>query len=449
MVENSEVQLTNSLADMLGDDYETVQGRLNAFFTWMIEKGKDPAQYEPMSEATAESYIKRLDMVQRDVIQYFEPDGVPDITDDHADEILRMLAEDELKKRGGEPYSDSAKRKFSNAIQKLLEWKFHTGQMNYEWRPRIKFSQSNHDSAAKFSYGELGTLFETARAYNALPSYYTSSPEERERINGLIAQRLGKKKEEITREDWLRADQSPKIGSLVLTGYDAGLAPKEVQNAELSWYDPDRQVLHIPTEQATKNREKEEVGLSDETCEALDKWVQVRRHLPLYDGTGKLWLNQRANPYSSGSLCNLVRKLCDEAGISTQNREIRWYSLRHTSGQNVSSEGSLAEANDQLRHKSFETTQATYNESHVEELKNTLNKTHEKASRAANDPDYNPYSEEEPSQNVDSRITVKETSSEEIVTSTSDGSVHIDAVIQDTTQERVDITRKILPDGES
>ena len=446
----TEVTLTEELTELLRVDTETMREEYQECMDWMMKKGKNPVKSEPLGSSTAENYIERLDKLQRFNIQYLDPDRGTVITDEQADEILRLLAEDVITKNSGDDFAESSKRKFADTAQKYLEWKYHEGPLQFEWQPRINFSQTNHNSAAKFSYQELGGVFKSAKEYGSLPSYYESSPEEREQIKGLVAQRLSRPKSEIKRKDWLRADQSTKIHALILTAYDAGLAPKEVRGAEVGWFQPERNVLKIPTEDATKQRSKEEVSLADETCEALSKWIRERRHLEKYDGTSKLWLNREANPYSSGSLCSLIRKLCDDAGIPTEDRAIRWYSLRHTSGRNVTNEGSLAEANDQLRHDSLETTQETYNESPLEKLRQTVEKTHEKANRAADDPDYNPYADaEDESQQAQNGTSKEDASSDDVVEHVGGGNVHVDAVIEDTTQERVDISHEILPDSNS
>lgn len=443
-----EVKLTEELTKLLRVDAETIREEYQNFSDWMMEEGKNPVKSEPLKIATAENYIERLDKLQRFNIQYLNPDRGTVITDEQAEEILRLLAKDVITKTSGGDYSESAKRKFANTVQKYLEWKFHEGQLQFEWQPRINFSQTNHNSAAKLSYQELGAIFKSAKGYSSLPSYHTSTPEEREQIKGLVAQRLSKPKSEIKRKDWLRADQSVKVHALTLTAYDAGLTPKGVKKAEVGWFQPERNVLKIPTKYATKERSKEEVGLADETCEALSKWIRERRHLEKYDGTSKLWLNREANPYESGSLCGLLRNLCDDAGIPTEDRAIRWYSFRHTSGRNVTNEGSLAEANDQLRHESLETTQETYNETPIEKLRQTVEKTHEKANRAAEDPDYNPYADDEDeSQRSHNETGSGNASSDDVVEHVGGGNVHVDAVIEDTTQERVDISHQILPDS--
>lgn len=447
----SQLEITSALASLVGNDADDLQSEYTQFHEWMVTKGLNPVREIPLKDTTAENYFERLDQAHRLIIQYLEPDNPVAIRHDHADDFVFLLNRDEIRKRNGDEYSESAKRKFANAVQKYFEWQYDIDQQETPWRPQIVFSQTHHTSAYKFQYREFGKLIEAAQTYGSLPSYYESSPEERDRVDGLVAQRLGISKDEVARDDWIRADSSRKVYSLVTVGYDAGLTPIEIAAAEVGWYDPHRKVLKIPTEKACKQREKEVVALSDATVDGLSEWIQERRHLEKYDGTSKLWLNREGNPYQSGSLCRLLRKLCEQAGIETDGQAIRWYSLRHTMGRNVTEEGELSEANDQLRHEHLETTKQNYDETPIEKLQNRLNATHEKAGKAAADPDYNPFAEDGQEREA-SRTPSEDSSSSQrgdsVVTSTNGGNIHVDAVIPDTTESRVDVTREILDNTE-
>ena len=446
--ENGSKEVTDALEGMVGEDAEHVEKRRQEWYDWMREKGKSPLKHEPVAESNADNYYRRLDQLHRAAIEYLDPDDKTCLTPDQADELLLLLARDKIQKENGGDYSSASKRKFSNALRKYFNWRYHEGPLDFEWRPSVKFSDGNHTSAAEFSYEEMGRLLEAAQSYHKLPSYYDTPPEERDRINGLVAQRLSKPKEDVVRKDWQRADQSSKISSLTSVGYDAGLLPVEVEEAEVSWYKPDQQILKIPPEKAAKEREKFEVALSDESCEWMSRWVRERRHLAKYDGSNKLWLNREGNPYQSGSLCNIVRKLCEEADIPTEDREVRWYSLRHTLGRHMKSDGSLAQVNDQLRHETFETTVSTYGDSAAEERQQTLNKSRRKAKRAAEDPEYNPYADDN-ADNTSEQVSRSSSDADKVVTDAGGGDVHIDAFIDNTSEAKVDITRKILSDQES
>lgn len=358
--------ITDSLCDRVGDDRDQVDETYLTSYHWMLEKGEDQVKEEGLNEATAGNYIDRLDQLHREANKLLGFEGHT-IGPDQAEELLLLLAGDTITKQNGESCSDTSKRKFANALQKHLQWQYYEEDLDYEWKPKIKFSDKNHTQAAEFTYEELVHLSKKAKSYGKLPSYYETPPEERDELKGLVAQRLGKPKENTNRDDWRRADQGVKYSSLISVGYDAGLTPKEVGKAKIGWYKPERQVLEIPSEAASKERIKEIISLSDESAEAMSKWIQERRHLEKYDGTNALWLNREGNPYASGSLSRIICKLCEKADIPDKDRPIRWYSLRHTLGRHMKSDGSLSQTNDQLRHDTFETTETTYGNSAAEE----------------------------------------------------------------------------------
>jgi len=448
--------MTQALQDALGATAPDVQETYRSFYDWMIEEGKNPRRQIGISESTAENYIHRLDQVHRFTLTYFDPDDRSVIADEHADEILRMIDHAEITKRQGrnkgEEYGENAKRKFGNALQKYFQWRYHEGTMEYVWESKIDFSDVAGESAYRFTYRELGVLFAEAESYGSLPSYYDISEDEREKIDGLVAQRLGLPKEDVTRNDWLHADQSRHVHSLITVAYDAGLTPIEIENAETHWYNPQTKTFKIPTEHACKEREKEEVGLADDSANAMSEWLQERRHLEKYDGSNKIWLNRDGNTYGSGSLCELLRKLCEQAGIEIADRKIVWYSLRQTMGRNVTEEGELSEANDQLRHTRLGTTQENYNQTPVEKLQARLNETREKARKAAADPEYNPFEDDgdvsdSPSESSSPQPAQSPDGTTNVITPTKGGKVHVNAEIADNTEARVDITKKILDES--
>lgn len=394
--------ISNPLTEILGDSAPHVREQLDEFYEWMITKGRDQLKHEPLSESMAESYHSRLDQLFRYAIDRLDPDDETVLTFDQADDLLLQLARDEITKRTGEPYSESSKRKFSNTLSKYFEWRHDIGEIPAEWNPRVSFSENNHESADKLNFEERWKIREESMQYGSIPSYYEVSEAERDRINGLVAQRVGKPKSDVTREDWLKSDQSRKVGSLIAVTLEVGLTPIEIQEARINWYDPQRNVFTIPEEFASKERTTDTLPLTENTGDVLSEWIQERRHLEAYDGTTRLWLNNADNPYKSASLCYLVRRLCDEADIPRENRKIVWYSLRHNLGKSMEEVDSLSQASDQLRHSSMETTKGTYAKSSIESRRNTLEKINDRAKRTAEDLDFNPYGDEDASTSVTS-----------------------------------------------
>jgi len=238
---------------------------------------------------------------------------------------------------------------------------------------------------------------------------------------------------------------------MVTVGFDAGLAPIEIGNAETHWYDPKSNTLKIPTEYACKERGKEEVGLSDRSGDVLSGWFQERRHLEKYDGSNKIWLNREGNPYQSGSLCHLLRNPAKKQGSKQMIGGSSGTVFARRWGRNVTAEGELSEANDQLRHERYETIQESYNQTPVEKLQTRLNETQRKAEKAAADPEYNPFAEEadatSPTATTNTQPAQETNETTAAVSKTHGGGLHIDAVVPDSTEARVDITRQILQDG--
>lgn len=188
--------------------------------------------------------------------------------------------------------------------------------------------------------------------------------------------RPGTRKTERERcpDDWDRINNDWHVPSLIRTTRSHGWRPDLIGRLKVDWYDRDDNAIYIPEGEAPKNDAYWRADLTDEGALALDNWLEQRKLMDLYDGQDEIWLNRKGNPYSSGSLCRLVRKLCDEAEVPYEDRPVRWYSLRHSIDQHMESDGSLNQTNDQLRHNTYETTVSTYGNSAAEERRETLNK---------------------------------------------------------------------------
>ncbi|MEF8881159.1 MAG: tyrosine-type recombinase/integrase [Halapricum sp.] len=92
-----------------------------------------------------------------------------------------------------------------------------------------------------------------------------------------------------------------------------------------------------------------------------------------YDDTDALWLNRNGNRYEYYSLNRRLRDICETAGIPTENRDITFYSIRHSVGTYMAREEGLAAAQAQLRHKSEQTTMR-YDQAPVEDRRDALNR---------------------------------------------------------------------------
>jgi integrase len=185
--------------------------------------------------------------------------------------------------------------------------------------------------------------------------YHNCSKAERNRLKGHLAQRFEKPKENVTPDDFERAN-SFKIPSLVATALDMGLRPIEISRATVEWVNLDNATLEIPASESSKNQDNWECVLSKQAVRSLEKWLDERTRYEKYDTTDALWLNRQANPYSSQSLNYLLDQLIEEAGIEPAGRDLTWYSIRHGVATLWADEEDIQDAREQLRHEQVTTT---------------------------------------------------------------------------------------------
>ncbi|MGB9965778.1 tyrosine-type recombinase/integrase [Halobacterium hubeiense] len=430
--------ITEKLANALGDSAVAVEEFLADYYTWLRKCGRNPARNEPLAANGAANYHARIDQLYRFTLEFDDLRAGYRLTNAHADELIRRLDNDEIRKRSGDPYDSSSKRKFSDALQKYFTFLDDNDFIAEPWEPNVVFVDGDHTSAASLTFVESYQIRNAALEYGSLPSYSETSDDERDRINALIAQRLGKPKAAVTQQDWMVADTSAKVGSLIAVALETALIPIEIEQATVDWYNPKQQLFVVPEEHAAKSRPENELPLTDATAEVFSHWLRERRHLETYDDTNRIWLNQQGNPYTSGSLCYLLRQLCEAADIDHETRKISWYSIRHTLAEIIKEVGDLEEASDQLRHNELETTKDIYAKTHPESRRQTLEKVHEIAERAAIDETYNPYARDD----YDDSVGSDSAASSENRGDTS--TMHVDVKIEDSMAGRSQLARDIL-----
>jgi integrase len=113
--------------------------------------------------------------------------------------------------------------------------------------------------------------------------------------------------------------------------------------------------------------------VQERTATALERWLEERPQYDNYDETDRLWLTRQANPYGSAALKGVLQRLCEIAGIRTDNRSLSWYAIRHSVGTYMTREEDLAAAQAQLRHKSPQTTMK-YDQTPVEDRRSALSR---------------------------------------------------------------------------
>ncbi len=329
---------------------------------WMLSEGKDPKRSIGYARSTTRQRAYRLDTLYRKTWKA-ENRYTENITSTHADAWMEELAETD--------YSQSYKHCCQKAVQTLFKWKRHEFGNSIEWEPKLSFaSRSLHNPRDFLTRNERERVREAALEYRGIPDYDAITPDEREHWWRYLAQRLGKPKEDVTVDDW-EATNGWKIPSLLWTTLDVGLRPIEVRRATTSWIDTTNSVVRIPKEDSAKNTDHWRCSLSDRTVIAVERWLEERNCREKYENTEQLWLTRFENPYSTGSLNRIFREICAEAGIAVEDRDLTWYSMRHSVGTYMANELTVKAAAAQLRHRSIRST-LRYDRAPIEERKAAL-----------------------------------------------------------------------------
>jgi len=333
---------------------------------WMLYLGKNPKQADGYAEETVRVRAYRLDKFYRFVWNELEDGYTEEITTEHANKWLRSLAKSDE--------SQQYKADCLKSLKTLFKWMNHDRGRDVDFEPCINYSTPTSTQKPRdvLTREEARKLREVSLEYKSIPSYHSLTPEERDEWKAHLAQRFGKKKVEISKKSWEKAN-SFKWPSLIWCSLDAGLRPVEIERSKVSWVDAENGMLRIPKEDSAKNRENWQVPLQEKTAEFLERWLSERSTYTKYEGRDELWLSKGGNPYQSYSLNYHFKILCDEAGIELENRDLTWYSIRHFTGTEMSSEEGLSAAAAQLRHKSPRTTRK-YDHAPVENRRDALNR---------------------------------------------------------------------------
>ncbi|ELY95118.1 XerC/D-like integrase [Natrialba hulunbeirensis JCM 10989] len=313
---------------------------------WLLTFGKNPDKVNGYAFETVRARAYRMDMFYRWV---WEQEGryLADVSHEHADGWMEELAYQDK--------STAHKDNCQKAVQMLLKWRHHKHGLD-KWEPDIRFNSNGSSQPRDFlTRQERSKIREVSLEYGSIPSYQSVTPEERDRWKAYLAQRFEKPKSEVTPDDWDRAN-GWKIPSLVFVSLDAGLRPIEVARATTGWIDTDNEVLRIPKEESSKNRDNWIVSIHTRTAEMLERWLEQRETISMYDDTDALWLTRQNNTYRSRALKHLLLRLSEQAGIDTDDRRLSWYAIRHSVGTYMTREEGLAAAQAQLRHSSPQTT---------------------------------------------------------------------------------------------
>lgn len=333
------------------------------FIRWLLTFGKNPEEVEGYSQDTVKRTAYRCAKFDRWAWKQGDGYTVP-LTHDAANSYLKHLAYQDC--------SDTHRHKTQHSLGRYFKWR----QYDYdesEWEPAIKFSSSGRRQPPDFlSVAERRKLRQAALNYGSIPCYENLTPKERDRWRKHVAQAIRKPADKVVPADWERVN-GWKFTSLVWASLDTGLRPVEVGRAKVPWVDVENELLRIPADDSSKNTDNWRVSITDRTADALDRWLEERQNYAVYDESDALWLTREGNPYRSRQLRRVLNKLCQDAGIETENRSLSWYSIRHSVGTYMAREEDLAAAKAQLRHKSVQTT-VKYDQAPVKDRRDALNK---------------------------------------------------------------------------
>lgn len=342
--------VTQPTADALGDltpkaerDYrEFKQDYLN----WLAAMGKNPHRRRGYADTTLEQISIKTDQIFRwlwDTEGHYTLQFGPE----EADALMKEYALYD--------YSDANLLNFEKCIKRYFNYlNFEKGK-DYEWECEVQLSEKQRTERDYLRRDEFAPLYHAALDHGSVPHPNQVTPEERDRIKAHLAQRFEKPKEDVTPEDFERAN-SYKIASLVGVTLDTGLRPIEVTRAVVTWVNLHDNTLDIPSDEATKSDNDWKCRLSDRTMRALRRWLDERKRYEKYEGTDALWLNRRGNTYESRTLNYLLDQLVEASSIEPAGRDLTWYSLRHGVATVWANEQGLQHAREQLRHEKVETT---------------------------------------------------------------------------------------------
>jgi integrase len=337
------------------------------FIDWAIKEGKNPEKKMGYAESTMEPRSYRVDRFYRFVWE-FEGEFTTDLKLRHAKKYVELISQADS--------SRNHKCECFKAVRTLYKWLSCERGLE-EFGMENPFSSSRTSSPPDvLSLKEYQKVRKAAHEYGRIPTSDLSDEEIDERKTEL-SQRFGVKKDELCIDDL----RSWKVPSMVEVSLEAGLRPCEVKEARTGWIDHSNQMLKIPIDESSKNRNYWSVVLTDKAYDTLSKWLEERGEDETYDGTDRIWLTGDENPFESKSLRDKIRRLFEVAGIDKNSRKVSWYIFRHTVGTYASESGNLEHARVQLRHRSEDTTKR-YAHPPSESRKKVMEEIREKAEEA-------------------------------------------------------------------
>lgn len=330
---------------------------------WMAAVGKNPERAEGYSDSVVRQVSYQVGLFYRWLWE--EKDTYT--TSFSATDVNAYMTDVTMRDTG-----NAAKGSIQKCMKRLIKYREHRLGEDIDWEAKRSFHEPHSQPRDYLTKDERTKIREAALDYRSIPHYNALTPEKRAEWKVYLSQRFDKPKSKIGRKDFERAN-GWKITSLVWTTLDSGLRPVEVQRARVQWVDTGNNVIRIPKDESSKNADNWTVAITDRTSSALERWLEEREQYEKYEESDKIWLSRAGTPYTSMSLGRILRNLCEEADIPTEDRQMSWYAIRHSVGTYLVREEDLAAAQAQLRHKSPETTMK-YDQAPVEDRQDALNR---------------------------------------------------------------------------
>ena len=351
-----------ALADLHGRADSDYASWKRDFLEWLTVEGKKPDRLEGYSSGVVRKTSYNTGQIMRWL--WGERGYTTELTPEDADALMKKLGRHST-------YADSNLNNFVKTIKRLFSYYNHEKGRDIDWECNYALSEPQVTNRDYFRKDEFQSLYEASLNHGAVKHYNNCTPEERDKLKGHLAQRFEKPKDEVTPDDFERAN-SFKIPSLVATSLDMGLRPIEIARATTDWVNLDNAAVEIPADESSKNSENWECVLSNKAVRALRKWLDERASYEKYEATNSLWLNKKGNPYRSQSLNYLLDKLIEEGGIEPAGRDLTWYSIRHGVATIWADDEDIQDAREQLRHEQIETTLG-YSHSSTSKRRNSVN----------------------------------------------------------------------------
>lgn len=337
--------------DLIARDYEDYK---RDFLQWLLARGKNTYKNKGYAEATVKHTSYKIDEAYRwkwDRDEEYSTEFRPETATDLIEFMVRYTE-----------HPDRYVYNMEKCVRRLFKFLRNERARNIDtWDHDIPLEQSEGSSEHikdKFYPREMNAIYEAALNKFSFPNLYSTSisAEERERLKNLLSARHGIPKENITKETFNTAS-SWKIPSIIAVTADTGLRPIEVARAKEHWFDLDRDMMVVPADEATKNKEFWNCTLSSKAASAVSNWLDERKQYDEYRDESAMWLTRYGNPYGCRGLNRMLDDLMELAEVSQRTRKLSWYSFRHGAATAWINKHGLSKAKNQLRHNSIKTTE--------------------------------------------------------------------------------------------